>query len=150
MNADFQYATLDGTLLGTESVTDAPIGEPVIASIPKDILDLDSSYRWRVRARDTAGMRTADYSGWCEFTVATDDEPEIDPAIESEMKVQEAVDDAQRFGTVTVKAADYSDGRWIRPGLPRDVCGAVDGAAIQAIDDLPAATVVTASPSATR
>jgi hypothetical protein len=70
VNADFQYATLDGTVVGTEPVDAVPISGRVQAWIPQDMLHPDTAYQWRVRARD--GVNTAPYTGWCEFVVHAD------------------------------------------------------------------------------
>ncbi len=69
VNADFEYATLNGVPLGVETVTSKPISGHVEAWVPDEVLTNDTAYKWRVRARNQAGTVAGDYSGWCEFVV---------------------------------------------------------------------------------
>ncbi|MEV8509649.1 hypothetical protein AB0368_33145 [Actinoplanes sp. NPDC051475] len=69
VSAEFEYARLDGTVLGTEQIAGAPTSQRAGVWIPQDKLVSGESYKWRVRANDPGSYATAPYSGWCEFAV---------------------------------------------------------------------------------
>jgi hypothetical protein len=84
VNADFQYANLDGTPLGVEAVDSAEISSRVSAWIPDEVLEDGGSYKWRVRARSADNTVSGSYSDWCEFTVRATLVREADSTVDEE------------------------------------------------------------------
>jgi hypothetical protein len=67
-DASFEYGTLDGTILGSESVTAQPLSAAANVLVAQEKLTEGQSYRWRVRPTAEADS-SLPWSSWCEFTV---------------------------------------------------------------------------------
>jgi len=120
VQAEFEWAALDGTKIGSQLASGVPSGSVIQATVPSGALNLYQSYKWRVRAFD--GFDYSPFSGYCEFCVDdagdTDDisnaivqkqiagasEAEIDAYLQSQFgltNVSQATDDASIQSTRT-------------------------------------------------
>ncbi|GAA1753312.1 hypothetical protein GCM10009681_25390 [Luedemannella helvata] len=104
--AEFEWQTTGGTAVGSSTTSAQASGKKHTVTIGSALTN-GSSYRWRVRAKDTT--TTGTWSAWCEFTVDTT-APSAMPGVSSTDYADGVWSGAQPLYTYTTESKAYIPG----------------------------------------